>query len=219
VQQAETDIRGVTFFFFTDNSTTYFIMASGSSTAPGLHDMVRRITLLSIEIGFKLEVVHVPGTTLITQCTDGLSRGIWASILHDRPSQQRILTELFAPAPYATDIGQWALNQAGLDPSTPIHYRDWQLPHLPTEIFDVLTFWTPAPEVAAQLIVAILQLYAERPLTPSALFLIPRVLQKRWSNLSRHIIDLGVFIRSRLLGNRFSLSPLFSCTFLPTFVF
>jgi hypothetical protein len=43
-QQAQTDIRGVTFFYFSDNSTMYFVMASGASTSPGLHDMVRGLS-------------------------------------------------------------------------------------------------------------------------------------------------------------------------------
>jgi hypothetical protein len=196
--QAQTGIRGVTFFYFSDNSTTYFVMASGASTSPGLHDMVRRIKLLEIEMGLTLEVIHVPGTTIITQSTDGLSRGIWASILHDRPSQERILAEIFAPAPYSTDVGQWALNHTGLPPSTPLHYRDWQHQHDPSEIFHMLTFWTLPPEVAAQLLYLFLQLYVECPLTTSFLILVPRVLQKRWSRISRHVLELGVFPRDSI---------------------
>jgi hypothetical protein len=56
-QQVQTDIRGVTCFYFSDYSTTYFVMASGASTSPGLHDMVRRIKLLAIELGITLEVM------------------------------------------------------------------------------------------------------------------------------------------------------------------
>jgi hypothetical protein len=138
-------------------------------------------------------VIHVPGTTLITQSTDGLSRGIWVSILQARPSQQRILAEIFAPVPYSTDVGQWALNHTGLPPSTPLHYRDWQHQHDPATVFHMLTIWTPHPEIAAQLLYALLQLYVECPLTTSFLILVPHVLQTRGSRISRHIVDLGVF--------------------------
>jgi hypothetical protein len=38
--------------------------------------MVEEIKRLKIELNIILEVIHVPGTTIITEGTDGLSRGI-----------------------------------------------------------------------------------------------------------------------------------------------
>ena len=46
--QRRQDISGVTFFYFTDNTTTYFAVSSGSSTAPSLHDMVEKIKAIGI---------------------------------------------------------------------------------------------------------------------------------------------------------------------------
>jgi hypothetical protein len=54
------DIQGTTFFYFTDSMTVYCAVTKGSSTSPGLHDMVERIKMLEIELGITLEVVHVP---------------------------------------------------------------------------------------------------------------------------------------------------------------
>jgi hypothetical protein len=70
------DITNVTFFYFTDNIVTYFAVTARSSTSPGLHSMVEAIKKLEIELGITLEVVHVPGTTIIKERTNGLSQNL-----------------------------------------------------------------------------------------------------------------------------------------------
>ncbi len=72
--QHQHDLRGVTFFYFTDNMTTYYTFMSGSSKSPSIHSLLEDIKLLEIELEIVLEVIHVPGTTIITEGTDGLSR-------------------------------------------------------------------------------------------------------------------------------------------------
>jgi hypothetical protein len=125
--------------------------------------------------------VHVPGTTLITEGMDGLSRGIWLSALHEKPDQQELLATIFAPVPFTPDVGRWVMNEVGFPPSTPWSHQSWELEWRPDDIFDCLTIWAPPPEVAPQLIYALLQLYVEHPLTAAMILLLPRVIQKRWS--------------------------------------
>jgi hypothetical protein len=43
-------VRGTTVFYFTDNSTSYWIAASGSSASPGLHKLIEEIRLLELEL-------------------------------------------------------------------------------------------------------------------------------------------------------------------------
>jgi hypothetical protein len=116
-----TDIANVTFFYFTDNIVTYFAVTAGSSRSPGLHSMVEEIKKLEIELGITLEVVHVPGTTIIEERTNGLSHGIWSSALYQKHDRMAILTEIFAPA-----VSAWAKNQAGLAPATLCHHLHLQ---------------------------------------------------------------------------------------------
>jgi hypothetical protein len=70
-EQRRTDLRGVTLFYFTDSSTVYYAVTMGASTSPGLHDMVEKIKKLEMELGCHLEVIHVPGTTIITNALMG----------------------------------------------------------------------------------------------------------------------------------------------------
>jgi hypothetical protein len=131
-------LKGVTFFYFTDNMATYYSVSKGSSKSPALHAMVIHIKQFEILLGCYLEVIHVPGTTIITEGTDDLSRGIWLSPLHHRPSQLTLLAEIFAPLPHSPDVTAWAVNQAGYADG-PCHYLSWNCVWDPTECFDRLT--------------------------------------------------------------------------------
>jgi hypothetical protein len=72
-------LRGRMVFYFTDNEFTYNICNKRSSKTLSLHILVQQLKALELARGCRLEVIHVPGTTMITQGTDGLSRGIWAN--------------------------------------------------------------------------------------------------------------------------------------------
>jgi hypothetical protein len=157
---------------------------------------VEDIKLLEIELEIVLEVIHVPGTTIITEGTDGLSRGIWCTPLHQRPDRHLLLAEIFAPVPFTRDVGDWAVLEAGFDPGVHWEHRSWELEWRAEDCFDRLTVWAPPPEVAPQLIYDMLQIYVEKPLSTGMLFLIPRVLQRRWSRLICCVLEVGVYPRA-----------------------
>jgi hypothetical protein len=60
-------LRGRMVFYFTDNEVTHTICTKGSSKTLSLHFLVQQIKALELALGCRL----------ITQGTDGLSRGIW----------------------------------------------------------------------------------------------------------------------------------------------
>jgi hypothetical protein len=62
-----------TMFYFTDNLVMYYVIQGGSSASPELHKLALHTKLLELELGCHLEVIHVPGTLMIRQGTDGLS--------------------------------------------------------------------------------------------------------------------------------------------------
>jgi hypothetical protein len=70
------NVRDMTMIYFTDNTTVYYCVTSGSSCNYILHKMVQRIKYLELLLGCHLEVIHVPGTTMIHQGTDGLTRRV-----------------------------------------------------------------------------------------------------------------------------------------------
>lgn len=73
-------------------------------------------------------------------------------------------------------------------------WSTWQF----SDVAHKLTVWTPQPETARQTIFEVMSQWVELPLTTSALFLVPRVLQREWFSLSSSIESLGQFLPSEL---------------------
>jgi hypothetical protein len=69
-------------------------------------------------------------------------------------------------------------------------YCDWNSVWDARLCFDRLSVWFPPPELARQVLIFMLETWAERPLTSSSLFFIPRTVPAFWSGLSRHLIEL-----------------------------
>jgi hypothetical protein len=195
IQAGEAKLRGTTVFYFTDNSTTYWIGASGSSPSPRLHQLIREIRMLELELGIQLEIVHVPGFIMIRQGTDGLSRGIWMTPLQALEDPHRLTRAIFDPLPFdALLVDQFyqRIPQQGLRRSAaPWQYRHWASTWDASTCFNRCTVWFPPPELARQVICFILDAWVEQPLTTSALIFVPRVVQAFWWGLCRHIRDLG----------------------------
>jgi hypothetical protein len=71
---------------------------------------------------------------------------------------------------------------------------DWTF----SRIHNRLTIWNPVPEVARQALRFFLDVWVEAPLTTTGLFLIPRILQRDWAFLSKHVTETVVIYPSAL---------------------
>jgi hypothetical protein len=69
------DLTGVEVFLFTDNSTAEAAFNRGSSSSPLLFELVKKVKLLEMCHRARVHVIHIAGTRMIDQGTDGLSRG------------------------------------------------------------------------------------------------------------------------------------------------
>jgi hypothetical protein len=181
-------IRGTTIFYFTDNSTTYWISASGSSPSPGLHKLIEEIRLLELELECSLQVVHVPGLMMIDQGTDGLSRGIWMSALQDLKDSTSLTRAVFEPLHFDKELIDSYVGFYDLAS----HYVvcDWNSVWDSRICFNQLSVWFPPPELARQVLIFMLETWAEKPLTTSSLLFIPRTVPAFWWGLSRHLVEL-----------------------------
>jgi hypothetical protein len=181
-------VRGTTVFYFTDNSTTYWIAVSGSSGSPGLHALIEEIRLLELELDCSLQVIHVPGLIMIDQGTDGLSRGIWMSALQGLADSERLTQAVFEPLCFDPLLVESYIVSYDLAPS--YTHCAWNSVWDATKCFDRLSVWFPPPEIARQVLIFMLETWAEKPLTTSSLFFIPRTVPAFWWGLSRHLIEL-----------------------------
>ena len=196
-------------FYFTDNMVSYYVVHSSSSRSPNLHALMLEIKDLEQELQCHLEVVHVPGTYLIMQGTDGLSRGVWMS-----PQRQftGINAAIFQAVPYSPSLHCWALDLLGIPRQRGLHI-DESMVWSPRVLRNQLTFWTPPPELARQAIVSFLLAWVQSPRTTAAVFLVPRILQREWGRTSRHVQEIGVF-QPRLLPPTVAYPALFPFVFL-----
>jgi len=165
---------GTVVFYFTDNSTTYWIMTSGSSRSAALQELIEAIKLLELELQIHLVVIHVPGLVIILEGTDGLSRGIWFSSLHRELKHSEITGAVFAPMTFDSLIVNQIVQAFGLPPDW-VHFP-WDGSWNAAALFDNFSVWFPPPELARQAIIFTLETWVEKPLTTSALFFIPRTL-------------------------------------------
>ena len=184
----EKSLSGTTVFYFTDNSTTYWIANAGASPDHRLHGLIEEIKQIEVDMDLVLQVVHVPGLVMIQQGTDGLSRGIWMSPLHEQLPQHIITRSIFDPLPYDPQLvhDYWS-TIPGLPPWT---FYAWDQQWDARLCFGRTTVWFPPPELARQCIYFLLETWCERPLDTAAIFFVPRTVPAFWWGLSKYIIEL-----------------------------
>ena len=69
------ELKGKEVFIFTNNLVAESIASKGSLSSPLLFELVVRLYKLEMQFLCKIQVVHMAGTCMIQQGTDGLSRG------------------------------------------------------------------------------------------------------------------------------------------------
>ena len=99
--------------------------------------------------------------------------------------------KLFDPVPYSPELGRWAAAQLGWTEWA--HHVPNHLVWDPRDFRNRLTIWTPSPEWARQALSRFVRSWVQAPWSTAGIFLIPRILQKRWSRLCRYVMELGTF--------------------------
>jgi hypothetical protein len=190
-----------TLFYFTDNLVSYHIVSGGSSGSPELQKLLRRLKYLELCLGIRLEIVHIPGTHMIDQKTDGLSRGIRLGGGRFKRSPEDETRRIFEALPATVATLAWARRSIALysvyqhRPLTFMHSSNAWSFH---QVSGRATLWFPAPEWAHQLLDAVVTAWTEKPWDTEAFFVIPRVFQRDWGRVSKHIVELGQFAASTI---------------------
>jgi hypothetical protein len=162
-------------FYFTYNEVTYNICKKGSSKTLSLHLLVQHLKSLEFALGCRLEVIHVPGTTMITQGTDGLSRGVRENGFNTYFNSFAV--DVFLPALPYLSLTQWAPSNIGIHTEHAAWWNvetdtsSWALQNL----IHAHTFWVLSPGVSRQGFTAAIMDWVESPWDISHLFLVPRI--------------------------------------------
>ena len=175
---------------------TYDICRKSSSKSPRLLSLIRDIRLFELQLGCSLEVIHVPGAVMIMQGSDGLSRGMLPSRLSIRSSVD-LLRELFRPAVPSDALLSWMFEAVNVLP-LPRDPDLWSF-HTDTSTWssEMLLLgnhcWCVSPFIGRQAIITALQHWIEFPTCSSHVFIIPRLLQRSFGRISKHVQFVGVF--------------------------
>jgi hypothetical protein len=126
-------------FMFTDNATVESCAERGTSSSPKLLALVVRLRLLSTRVGIKLHLIHVAGTRMIAQGTDGVSRGFLAAGIMNGQTMGSFIPIHLTASQRSPDILSWIKEWA--DPDTiELDPMGW------FEAGHDITNWSPSPD-------------------------------------------------------------------------
>ena len=199
------ELKGKEIFLFTDNSTAESIAAKGSSTSPLLFDLITRVYKLTMKCMCSINLIHVSGTRMIEQGTDGLSRG---DLLEGVLNGQRMLS--FIPLHLSAlerepGLKDWISTWARTGRKEPLEYlspTDWfvrghdiigyrvnvegrKLPTYQKGIF----IWTPPPAAAHQALEELRQDMHKRQAS-THVFIVPHLMTPEWRTQLYKTADL-----------------------------
>jgi hypothetical protein len=145
-------------WIFTDNTTAEGVFWKGHSPNPLLNELALRLRVLEMDGSIRIQMVHVPGTRMIQQGTDGLSRGdltegvmagssmlehvpLKLSALERQPRLQAWMSSWLPSPPYELSPGQWSVEGHGCSGGTVGGCGVWH----PVELHHQWYLWAPPP--------------------------------------------------------------------------
>jgi hypothetical protein len=190
-------------FLFTDNSTAEEAYYKGNSPSRLLFELVLRLQRLEMHRNLILHITHVAGTRMMSQGTDGLSRGLFTGgvMVHQHmlsfiPLHQMAIDRCSALLPWIRDW--WPVSP--LKPLTPTDWyerghglcggqSDARGRWMPQETTELWHLWVPAPTAA---FTALQELGISRHKRPHLghVFICPRLFTQKWRKRLHNITDV-----------------------------
>jgi hypothetical protein len=182
------DLEGAEVYLFTDNATSEAIFYSGTTDSPKLFGLMIDLRVLALQVGFDLRLIHIAGTRMISQGTDGLSRGeLQLGSLLDT-STQVVPLHLDPITRTKGGLSTWVWDWTGLDAkllpvATPI---DWMhQAHLPGS-----WIWTLPPAAALYALEELALARLKRGESVGAIVLIPSLMKPEWFRRFVRTVDI-----------------------------
>jgi hypothetical protein len=182
-------LEGCEVFMFTDNTTAERAFFRGTSKSRLLFDLILELRDIEMKVGARIHLVHVAGTRMIYQGTDGLSRGDQnAGVMTGESFLSHIPLHLgcLEREPKLHEwIESWAKGAKGGPPKflTP---EDWFLPHASGGCF----VWTPPPAAARRAIFCLGQSILKRSNSVHVV-VIPRLMTALWRKVLEKTCDVS----------------------------
>jgi hypothetical protein len=183
-------LTGREIFMFTDNSTAERAYFKGTSSAEPLFELVLRMRKLEMAGEFKLHVIHVAGTRMIAQGTDGMSRGDHGSgVMAGLPMISFVplnLSALERSKELLPWIQSWSQDERPLEVLAP---EDWFNYHKSEGCY----LWAPPP-AAADAAIELMAKSIHKRFDSTHIMIVPRLMTARWRKLLGKATDVMITI-------------------------
>ncbi len=194
---------GTELFLFTDNATAEGAYYKGNSDNKLLFELILRLRTLDMNGHLKLHVIHIAGTRMVSQGTDGLSRGDYTTGVMAGDSMSSFIPlhlSAFERSPSLLAWVQTWVPSPAIAPLTPVEWfstghgisggnHDTDGAWIPCLASTTWFLWAPAPGAAEA---AVDQLAISRHKRPhlNHVFLCPRLLTSTWRKKLFRTADL-----------------------------
>ncbi|KAL7466896.1 hypothetical protein ACHAXS_007170 [Conticribra weissflogii] len=174
--------HGIELFLFIDNAMTESCFYKGSSSSKALHALVLRLQVLGIEHNLTIHVIHISGTRMIAQGTEGCSCGFFLEgVMADFTMLSFVELAKTAmeqhPLLFEWKNGTWG---GAID-----KHSVWILEH---ESGGKLYLWSPAPAVADVAMEEFVKNWHKCTDTFHVV-VVPRLLTPQWRHLFNKVCD------------------------------
>lgn len=195
-------LKGAELFLFTDNTTAEGAYYKGNTPSRTLFDLILRLRSLDMSGDLRLHMIHVAGTRMIAQGTDGLSRGDYSQgvmggipinsfiplhidALTQSPTLQAWLASwVGVPHHFLTPL-EWYTVGHGIQGGILNESHMWE-PHTPN--LGTLV-WTPPPAAGGHAVDELLTSRHKRPVL-THVFICPRLFTSLWRKKLHKAADL-----------------------------
>jgi hypothetical protein len=174
-------------FVFTDNWTAESAFFKGTSSSRKLFDLVLDLRKLQMHSGLMIHMIHIAGQRMISQGTDGLSRGTTTEgVMIGTPFLSFVPLHLSALTRQGFILKDWVLSWfSGPDKPLILEPKDWFLRgHKYTTCI-----WEPPPAAADVALEQLAYAIHKRP-QHIHVVLIPRLMTARWRKMLGKICNL-----------------------------
>ncbi len=196
-------LEGCEVFLFTDNSTAESVFYKGNTPSKTLFSLVLRLRQLEMNGSLALQVIHVAGTRMIQQGTDGLSRGDLTEGIMAGYEMRCFVPIHLCALDRQPSILHWVRVWTGQHDLTPLTTEEWfDRGHgyvtgkhdrrglwLPRESGETWLLWSPPPAVA-DVAIDELMLSRHKRTHINHVFIAPRLCTNTWRKKLYKVCDL-----------------------------
>ena len=187
-------LRNREIFMFTDNSTAEAAFFKGTSSSELLFDLVLRLRKIEMTGDCIIHMIHVAGTRMIYQGTDGLSRGDKTSGVMAGESMLSFVPLHLSVLDRSPLMREWVNHICEIDGEGGEKVRFLEPSDWPESLCGRFNYiWTPPPaagDVAAEYMA---QAIHKRP-NATHIYICPRLMTSRWQRIVRKTSDLFLYI-------------------------